>query len=207
MFELPADTKHRDRVRWLLSKWETNSTRKQEENAGEQGMVRLGGREISVEGGAGEGDHRSGVDPITEGKLEKMEVKGDKDNTVEEGGEEESGDLVKMSVEGVGGSPVEGNKEGSGGQRKKRRYRQVLDWGTVKYKEHRYKYDPCKFYAPCVISFNGSSFVDIHFPLRFLATIVIMVYIIYTVRGQTGFFITVVVHIKLQSLNHHIIGL
>lgn len=90
-------------------------------------MVRLEGRDISGQ--------NEGVYPILEGELEKMEMEGDKDEVVEEGverGEEQIGDRGEEQI---------------GGRGRKRRIRQVLNWGTVKYKEHRYKYDPCKLSA------------------------------------------------------------
>lgn len=152
------DTKHRDRVKWLLSKWEVappiiskeerdggcgDEGGAQEDSLGEVGsgmelivVRRKAGEQVAMDGG-----QRGAQDGVMRetGLQETVvgEERGDQCTLAVEG------NLARMAMEG----DLEGDLEGRGGkgdERKMKRYRRVLNWGKVKYQEHRYKYDPCE---------------------------------------------------------------
>lgn len=133
VFEQPPDNKHRNRVKWLLSKWDIAPAEKEgSEVSGKQEAAWSRGAAVEMVGGE---------EKELEEREGDREERGDKERVLEGDGE-----VKEDCKEGGGG-------EEKGGQGKKGKYRRVLDWGTMKYKQYRYKYDPRKF---CKITISAT---------------------------------------------------
>jgi len=137
VFELPSDRSAHNRVKWLLSKWEVDPSMEVE------GLVKTikkarQKREETVQETSWKEEEGQDVLKAQEAELEAE--KAGKDSPEIQGASESDQEVPDGSGGVLKGEGVEGG--GASVTVRKGKWRQIKDWGLVKYKKHRYKYDP-----------------------------------------------------------------